>query len=242
MSADDLLKRLQSKIPPDVSPKFTTTEEWKAFQEEQGRMSSQQIIATNRSSRLNTLMGRSGISELHKICTFENYDASTDEQRSALRKAKSYAADFGSGFGGFIFSGGCGTGKNHMAAAIGNKLISTGNSVLIATVPDLMMKFRETYRPNSKMSEADLMNDLCRVGLLVLDDIGVQRDTTSEAVILFQIIDRRLSSKKPVGMLTNLDQKEMVALLGERIMDRMRMDGGMWINFNWSSYRKQVKS
>jgi len=242
MSADDLLKRLHSKMPPGVKPKFTTAEEWKAFQDEQGRASAQKIIEGNRNARLNFLMGRSGISELHLDCTFENYDASTEQQRSALRKAKQYVQDFGYGFGGFIFSGRCGTGKNHMAAAISNRLLNIGNSVLIATVPDLMMKIRETYRANSKVSEADLMNDLCRVDLLVLDDIGVQRDTKSEAVVLFQIIDRRLSSKKPVGMLTNLNQEELSALLGERIMDRMRMDGGMWVNFNWGSYRKQVKS
>lgn len=100
-----------------------------------------------------------------------------------------------------------------------------------------MMRFRETYQDGAKVSEADLMNDLCNVDLLILDDIGVQRGNQNEEIVLFQIVDRRLSAKKPVGMLTNLDVEKLTALLTELIMDRMRMDGGMWVNFDWPSYR-----
>jgi putative replication protein len=48
---------------------------------------------------------------------------SNDGQKHALTLAKSYAHNFGSGFASFVFSGGCGTGKNHLAAAIGNYLL-----------------------------------------------------------------------------------------------------------------------
>ena len=188
------------------------------------------------------VLGRSGIQQLHQSCTFQNYNAELPAQRHALDKSKAYTDRFGSGFGGFIFSGGCGTGKNHLAAAIGNVLLATGKSVLVVTIPDLMMRFRETYQDGAKTSEAKLMDDLCSVDLLVLDDIGVQRGNTNEGVVLFQIIDRRLASKKPVGMLTNLDAPSLTELLGARIMDRMTMDGGMWINFDWPSYRRKVKS
>ena len=188
------------------------------------------------------VLGRSGIQQLHQSCTFQNYNAELPAQRHALDKSKAYTDRFGSGFGGFIFSGGCGTGKNHLAAAIGNVLLTTSKSVLVVTIPDLMMRFRETYQDGAKTSEAKLMDDLCSVDLLVLDDIGVQRGNTNEGVVLFQIIDRRLASKKPVGMLTNLDAPSLTELLGARIMDRMTMDGGMWINFDWPSYRRKVKS
>ncbi|EKG7251702.1 DNA replication protein DnaC, partial [Escherichia coli] len=32
----------------------------------------------------------------------------------------------------------------------------------------------------------------------------------------------------------------MKTLLGERIMDRMTMNGGRWVNFNWESWRPNV--
>jgi len=242
MSAFDVLKRLKAVMPEGVVPKFKDGAELMAWQQEQGRISSQRIAEQNRLNRLQGVLGRSGIQALHQSCSFHNYSTDLPGQKQALAKSKAWADKFGTGFGGFIFSGGCGTGKNHLAAAIGNTLLSSGRTVLVATVPDLMMRFRETYQGNSKLTEARLMNDLRSVDLLVLDDIGVQRGNTNENVVLFQIVDSRLSSKKPVGMLTNLDAPALTELLGPRIMDRMTMDGGMWINFDWPSYRRNVKS
>jgi len=242
MSAYDVLRRLRAAMPPGVQPKFSTADELMTWHQEQGRISAERLAEQNRMVRLQAVLGRSGIQELHRTCSFQNYNAELPGQRHALNKAKQYAAAFGNGFGGFIFSGGCGTGKNHLAAAIGNSLLERGKTMLVVTVPDLMMRFRETYQDKAKVTEADLMNDLCNVDLLVLDDIGVQRGNTNEGIVLFQIVDRRLSNRKPVGMLTNLDAPALKELLGERIMDRMTMDGGMWVNFDWFSYRKQVKS
>ncbi|MDO2792813.1 DNA replication protein DnaC, partial [Escherichia coli] len=33
----------------------------------------------------------------------------------------------------------------------------------------------------------------------------------------------------------------MSTLLGERVMDRMVMNGGRWVNFNWESWRSNVR-
>ncbi|HDL7834704.1 TPA: ATP-binding protein [Yersinia enterocolitica] len=239
-NGSSVIKRLQAVMPEGVQPKFTTAAELMAWHQEQAIISSQETVEANRVSRLQKVLGRSGIQALHQSCTFQNYNAELPAQRSALEKAKEYAAKFGSGFGGFVFSGGCGTGKNHLAAAVGNDLISRNKSVLVVTIPDLMMRFRETYQDGSKQTEAGLMKELCSVDLLVLDDIGVQRDNKNEGVVLFQIVDRRLSDKKPVGMLTNLDYAGLVSVLSIRIMDRMTMDGGLWVNFDWPSYRQRV--
>ncbi|EEB93499.1 hypothetical protein MPER_07831, partial [Moniliophthora perniciosa FA553] len=104
-------------MPAGTQPKFRTADELMAWQREQGRIDSERIIEQNRIARLQNVLGRSGIQELHQSCSFQNYNAELPTQRNALEKSKAYAARFGSGFGGFIFSGGCGTGKNHLAAA-----------------------------------------------------------------------------------------------------------------------------
>jgi hypothetical protein len=113
-----------------------------------------------------------------------NYQVSNDGQH-ALTMAKSYAHNFGSGFTSFIFSGSCGTGKNHLAAAIGNYLLQRDHSVLVVTVPDLMLRARKCY--DEGQSESALLDDLCKVDLLVLDEVGVQRETRNEWVLLNQI-------------------------------------------------------
>ncbi len=46
--------------------------------------------------------------------------------------------------------------------------------------------------------------------LLVLDEVGIQRGSNGEKVILNQVIDRRLSSMRPVGILTNLNHDELL--------------------------------
>ncbi|ENY9582988.1 DNA replication protein DnaC, partial [Escherichia coli] len=86
------------------------------------------------------------------------------------------------------------------------------------------------------------LQGLCEVDLLVLDEIGMQRDTRNEQVTLNQIVDRRTASMHSVGMLTNLNHTAMNTLLGERVMDRMTMNGGRWVNFNWESWRPNVSN
>lgn len=235
------LARVRRMVPEHIQRKFTNAEELMAWHREQGEIDSKRIIEENRVNRLNRIMGRSGISPLHQNCTFNNYIAATSEQQRALARARQYAENFGNSFGGFIFSGNPGTGKNHLAAAIGNHIIQNGKSILIATLPDLMMRVRETYQKDAKTSESALVDDLCAVDLLVLDDVGVQRNNLNEDLIIFQVVDRRLANKKPVGVLTNLDFEQLTVVLGERVIDRLRMGTPTVINFNWQSYRRQVK-
>ncbi|OTA16054.1 DNA replication protein DnaC [Xenorhabdus beddingii] len=241
MSMAETLARFHRMMPEHITPKFTHADELMAWQREQGEIDSKRIAEENRVSRLNRIMGRSGISPLHQSCTFDNYIADTPEQQKALTRSRRYAENFGKSFGGFIFSGNPGTGKNHLAAAIGNHIIQNGKSILIATLPDLMMRVRETYQKDAKINESALVEDLCAVDLLVLDDVGVQRNNRNEDLIIFQVVDRRLANKKPVGVLTNLDFEQLTAVLGERVIDRLRMGTPTVINFNWQSYRRQVK-
>ena len=227
------LERLKKLIPPGVEPKFGSVEEWRNWQAEEGRKRCEER------TRAEKIFGRAGIQDLHRSCTFANYQVAGDGQRRALTMAKSYAQNFGSGFASFVFSGAPGTGKNHLAAAIGNHLLAGGRSVLVVTIPDLMLRVRECY--DDGQSEASLLDDLCRVDLLILDEVGIQRGSSGEKVILNQVIDRRLSSMRPVGILTNLNYESLTDTLGARILDRLQMDGGMWVNFDWDSYRKNVR-
>ena len=90
------------------------------------------------------------------------------------------------------------------------------------------------------LSREQLLTDLSKVDLLVIDEIGMQTESRYEKVIINQIVDRRSSSKRPTGMLTNSTMDEMNKLLGERVMDRMRLGNSLWVNFNWDSYRDRV--
>ncbi|HAT1562064.1 TPA: ATP-binding protein [Raoultella planticola] len=233
-----LLERLRRVIPAGVQPKFSSAEELMAWHREEGARRAAEVDKINQQARAEKIFGRSGIQNLHRGCTFSNYEVNTPGQKHALTMAKSYTQNFGSGFASFVFSGSPGTGKNHLAAAIGNSLLKDGRTVLVVTVPDLSTRVRACY--DEGKSESALLDDLTRVDLLVLDELGMQRDSKSEKVLLNQIIDRRLAAMKPVGVLTNLNHELLTETLGARILDRLQMDGGMWVNFDWDSYRPRV--
>ncbi|NQF31008.1 ATP-binding protein [Enterobacter asburiae] len=237
-NAGTVLERIRRVIPAGVQPKFTSAEELMAWQREEGRKRAAEVDKANQRARAEKIFGRSGIQDLHRSCSFANFNVTSAEQRHALSLAKSYAQSFGTGFASFVFTGRPGTGKNHLAAAIGNHLLKQGRSVLVATVADLTLRARSCY--DNGQSEASLLDDLCQVDLLVLDEVGIQRESRGEKVLINQIIDRRLAALKPVGVLTNLNYTELCETLGERVMDRLRMDNGLYVIFDWESYRGNV--
>lgn len=242
----NIIERLSAVMPKHVKPIANNPRDHLAAMEKISQAQIKLDEEKNKQDRVKAIMGRSGVSLLHQDCSFDNYVVSNKNQRDALVQAKNYAENFGNGFGGFIFSGSRGTGKNHLAAAICNDLIQRHFSVLCVTLPNLMMKFRETYSKEYRgPSEQSLFNEFCKIDLLIIDEIGIQHLKSENTHILInQIVDERTSNKKPIGMLTNLDHAQLCNedILGGRVMDRMTMDGGLWVNFNWESYRSNVKT
>lgn len=242
-SQTDVMARLMALKPAHVKPLFSTVEGWKKFQAEEAMKSNQQLTDRNRQARMEKIIGRSGIQPMHQKCSFSNYSVECPEQQAALDAAKGFVASFGKSHGGFVFSGNCGTGKNHLASAIAKNLIKRGHSAMVMTVSELFENHRATFSKDSPVKEAGLLRDLCNIDLLVLDEVGLQKGSEYEINLLTNIVDRRQLQLKPTGMLTNKNFDEMVAMIGERIMDR-QTDGGIWVPFTWSSMRgrKGMKS
>jgi DNA replication protein DnaC len=198
-----------------------------------------ELAANKGKTALELLIGRSGIMPLHKNCTVNNYEAETEQQKTAKQFSFFFAKDFHKNQGqGFIFSGNSRTGKNHLASAICNKLIRDGKSCLVITISELMIKMRKCYGKNAEQSEDEFISSLIKFDFLVLDEIGLQKKNDSEKLLLNQIVDQRVGHLKPTGMLTNLNANDLEDLLGERVMKRMNENGGEWIPFAWGSYKK----
>ncbi|EEC8894838.1 ATP-binding protein [Escherichia coli] len=238
IAAVGVLERIRRLAPQGSVPPYRTVEEWREWQLAEGRKRSEEINRLNHQVRVEKILNRAGIQPLHRKCSFGNYRVQNDGQRHALSQAKSIADELMTGCTNFVFSGKPGTGKNHLAAAIGNRLMAKGRSVIIVTVSDVMSVLHDGY--DNGQSGEKFLQELCGVDLLVLDEIGMQRDTRNEQVTLNQIVDRRTASMRSVGMLTNLNHAAMSTLLGDRVMDRMTMNGGRWVNFNWESWRSNV--
>jgi DNA replication protein DnaC len=74
------------------------------------------------------------------------------------------------------------------------------------------------------------------VGLLVMDEVGVQYGTDAEKVLLFDVINRRYQDVMPTILLTNLDKAGLREYLGDRAFDRIR-ENGLLVPFVWESHR-----
>ncbi|WP_117168852.1 ATP-binding protein [Paraliobacillus sediminis] len=166
--------------------------------------------------------------------TFENYEATNNDQRSAKQIAMKYTADF-NGTGNLLFSGSYGTGKSHLSVAITKALMEKGKTCVFISFPKLLTKIKDTYN-NDGPTEDQLMSAMKNVDLLVIDDIGAEHKTPWTTPKLFEIIDDRAG--KATIYTTNLNSKELKGWVGERNFSRV-MENTDPIQLNGNDYRRK---
>lgn len=191
--------------------------------------------------RWESKIGHSGIPERFKTRTLETYLADTPQKKRALDFALEYALQFGTKDAeqgrSALFVGKPGTGKTHLAVGIGLSAMAGGYSVLFFTVMRAIRRVKDTWGRDSSEKESEAIAALVEPDLLILDEVGIQFGSETEKLILFDILNERYEKRRSCILLSNLSSEEVSAFLGERIIDRLREDGGEVIPFTWESYR-----
>jgi len=135
------------------------------------------------------------------------------------------------------FLGVNGTGKTHLAFAIGWDWLEQGRTVLYYQVADLIRALRDGFRLGAVDSYSGIIAFAKNCSLLILDDLGTERETEFATEQLDLIVDYRYINKKPLIITSNLSLDE----LWPRIADRMKE--GLLINLKGPSHRgKKGKS
>lgn len=119
---------------------------------------------------------------------------------------------------GVLFYGSVGTGKSFLASCIGNGLLDRQVSVAATNFPRLLNLLQDTYEKQA------LLDRLSIYKLLIVDDLGVERDSAYAEEQIFNIIDARSSSELPVIVTTNLTLEELerpTSMQYARIYDRV---------------------
>lgn len=169
------------------------------------------------------------------------YQPTTPAAHAVLAKCKDYAENFeqyARRGACMILCGHAGTGKTHLACAIANHLIhQKGKSAVYMQVSDAIGMVKETFSRDKTRSEKEIINWFKKMDLLVLDEVGVQFGTETERFILFQILNARYEEMKPTLLLSNLDMAGLMQYAGERVIDRMKENGGQLLTFEWASHR-----
>ncbi|HHY0469568.1 TPA: ATP-binding protein [Vibrio parahaemolyticus] len=233
-------QKLQQAMPANVVP--YTAEQMEQIAQQEVEKQSQVAFQNYQQSKVQDLLGRSGVGKKHQKCRFANYVTDNQGQRQAFSVSRRWVSEFlEGGSKNFIFSGSTGTGKNHLACAMANALMTRNKTVLVITVAELMMKIRDKYNRQSNVTEAQFLKYLSQVDLLVLDEVGVQRMNDHEAIMINTIIDSRYTNEKATGILTNLKSDDLTQVLGARVMERL-LENCEWVSFTWESFRKQVRN
>lgn len=119
---------------------------------------------------------------------------------------------------GILFYGAKGAGKSFYAECIANALAEKKVPTAVTTTAHLMSILQGEWR------KADVIENLNAFSLLVLDDIGAERDTSYGAELMYAVIDARYRVKLPLIVTTNYDigdLKKEQDLWRSRIYDRI---------------------
>lgn len=106
---------------------------------------------------------------------------------------------------GLLLHGSAGGGKTFWASALANAMINHGNSAMITTVPRLVTAMSQDF----EAEKSRILEQVERVQFLVLDDVGIERQTGYMAEKMFEIIDARYRSRRPLIVTTNLTLEEI---------------------------------
>ncbi|MGO5052400.1 excisionase [Lachnospiraceae bacterium LCP25S3_G4] len=115
---------------------------------------------------------------------------------------------------GYLFWGGVGTGKTFMAACIANALLDKCCTVKMTNFATII---NDLFSCEDKSAYIDA---LVKYDLLIIDDLGAERNTESAVENVFNVINRRYRTGKPLIITTNLHLK---MITGEQAVDKRRI-------------------
>lgn len=136
---------------------------------------------------------------------------------------------------GLLFYGDVGTGKTYTASCIASELIRREKAVIMNCTAEFL-RLLQSFDTANNVSER-LNNCL----LLIIDDLGSERDTSFAYEKIYGIIDNRYRAGKPVIITTNMSINEMQsepAVQKRRIYERI-LETCYPIRFQGLSYRKK---
>lgn len=190
-------------------------------QAEDVRKHQEKIVQEERTGYINILKSRSCLPKDYDGAVFDRYRVRKENEK-ALKLAKNYVYNFEDmkqEAQGLLFYGPLGTGKTYTAACIANALMEQ-------LVPVIMTSFVEILKDiqGKGKTESEYMDTLNSATLLIVDDLGAERNSTYAVEKVYSVIDRRVRSGKPMILTTNLKVQEMIEcqdLSLRRIYDRI---------------------
>ena len=100
---------------------------------------------------------------------------------------------------GYLLWGGVGTGKSYFAGCIANALMEQEITVRMTNFALILNDLTASFEGRN-----EYISQLCRALLLIIDDFGMERGTEYGLEQVYNVIDSRYRSKKPLIVTTNI--------------------------------------
>jgi DNA replication protein DnaC len=105
---------------------------------------------------------------------------------------------------GLWFDGPVGTGKTSLAVLVAKAARDAGRSFAMYPVPLLLAEIKRTFDRDSGDNYLAFFRRLCSVDLLVLDDLGAEKQTEWVLEQLYSIVNERWQDRSTIVVTTNL--------------------------------------
>lgn len=160
-----------------------------------------------------------GISDM----TYQKFTFSADDRRTAdisdvCRRYVEKWEEMKKDNMGMLFYGAVGTGKSFYACAVVNALLAKRVPATVTNFPRLLNILQNAKERQKYIDHLQMYH------LLVIDDLGVERDSSYAAEQVFSVIDARARSGLPLIVTTNLSMEELKkppSMQFARIYDRI---------------------
>ena len=135
--------------------------------------------------------------------TFENDNGHSPQMHHAHRYVEQWQTMRSENLG-LLLWGGVGTGKSFLAGCIANALMELEVPVRMTNFARIMNELNSSFSGRNAV-----VDRLCRYPLLIIDDFGMERGTEYALEQVYNIVDSRYRSQKPLIVTTNLTLDEI---------------------------------
>lgn len=138
----------------------------------------------------------------------------------------------------YALVGPSGTGKTQMATCLLRDCCEVGSACRYVKAGDLFRQLQATFDDGAAENEYDILGELVRLALLVIDELHEIKHSEYEQRTLTSLLDRRYDAMCATVLISNYTPSEFQKLIGPSVASRM-LETGVLIECTWASFRKR---
>jgi DNA replication protein DnaC len=209
------------------------------------------------------MLGKAQIPRRYEHCTLENYETNFPSSHrslgAALMRAKRFVESYPleTGGTGLLLTGSIGVGKTHLAVGILQALVAErGATGLFFDYRDLLKQVQNSYNPQVRETELEVLRPVFEAEVLVLDELGASKPTDWVWDTVAHILNTRYNDRRTTIITTNYANLGPLGsepgsrgavreeTLGDRIGERMRsrlQEMCVVVEMQGEDFRQKVK-